>query len=114
MRPEEVESFRRQVQLVARIGEERGEVIAEEICRLSLRDPGPYGGHSRRAASKMVEGKEAERLTLDKAGYLVVYPDPRRNRLTLEHYTNHGVLDCVIEGATPAARSTPHPLSRGW
>jgi len=85
VRPEEVESFRRQVQLVARIGEERGEVIAEEICRLSLRDP------------------EAERLTLDKAGYLVVYPDPRRNRLTLEHYTNHGVLDCVIEGATAAA-----------
>ena len=51
----------------------------------------------------MVQGKEPQRLTLDKAGYLVVYPDPRRKRLALEHYTNHGVLDCVIEGATPAA-----------
>jgi hypothetical protein len=30
-----------------------------------------------------VQGKEPERLTLDKAGYLAVYPDPRRNRLTL-------------------------------
>jgi len=103
VRPEEVESFRRQVQLVARIGEERGEVIAEEICRLSLRDPGPYAGALPPRSIEMVEGKEAERLTLDKAGYLVVYPDPRRNRLTLEHYTNHGVLDCVIEGATAAA-----------
>ncbi len=103
VRPEEIESFRRQVQLVARIGEERGEIIADEIRRLSLRDPGPYAAALPLRSVEMVEGKEPERLTLDKAGYLVVYPDPRRNRLTLEHYTNHGVLDCVIEGATPAA-----------
>lgn len=101
--PQEIEGFRRQVELVARIGEEREEVIVEEIRRLSLRDPGPYAAALPLRSVEMVEGKEPERLTLDKAGYLVVYPDPRRNRLTLEHYTNHGVLDCVIEGATPAA-----------
>jgi tetrahydromethanopterin S-methyltransferase subunit A len=100
---EEIEAVRRQVEPVVRIGEERAEIIAEEVRRLSLRDPGPYPAALPFRSVETVQGKEPERLTLDKAGYLVVYPDPRRKRLTLEHYTNHGVFDCVIEGATPAA-----------
>jgi tetrahydromethanopterin S-methyltransferase subunit A len=50
-----------------------------------------------------VQASEPERFTLDKGGYLVIYPDVRRKHLVLEHYTNPGVLDCVIEGKTPAA-----------
>jgi tetrahydromethanopterin S-methyltransferase subunit A len=100
---EEIEGFRRQVELVARISEGREAVIAEEVRRLSLRDPGPYAAALPVRSVETVQGKEPKRLTLDKAGYLVVYPDPRCNRLMLEHYSNDGVLDCVIEGATPAA-----------
>jgi tetrahydromethanopterin S-methyltransferase subunit A len=91
--PEEIQGFRRQVELVVRIGEERAEEVAEEVRRLSLRDPGLYPAALPRCTVETVQGKEPERLTLDKAGYLVVYPDPRRKRLMLEHYTNHGVLD---------------------
>ena len=101
--PEEIESFRRQVELVARIGEERAEVIAEEVHHLSLSDPGPYPTVLPVHGVETVQGKEPERLTLDNAGYFVIYPDPRRKRLILEHYTIHGVLNCVIEGTTPAA-----------
>ena len=40
---------------------------------------------------------------LDPAGYFVVYPELRRNALVLEHYTNKGVLDAVLEGRTAGA-----------
>lgn len=33
----------------------------------------------------------------------MVYPDAPRRRLVLEHYTNAGVLDCVMEGPPPTA-----------
>src|SRR5690606_20986220 len=46
---------------------------------------------------------EPQRLVLDPAGYFVVYPDARSKRLALEHYTNAGLLNCVMEGTTPAA-----------
>ena len=46
---------------------------------------------------------EPKRLTLDKAGYFVVYPDARNKRLVVEHYTNHGVLNCVLEGGSTGA-----------
>ena len=44
-----------------------------------------------------------QRLTLDPAGYFVVYPDQTHNRITLEHYTNKGVLDRVFTAAEPTA-----------
>lgn len=37
------------------------------------------------------------------AGYFVIYPDTRRRVIQVEHYTNAGVLDCVLTGETPAA-----------
>ena len=40
---------------------------------------------------------EREALVLDPAGYFVVYPEPRRRTLVLEHYTNTGVLDSMLE-----------------
>jgi hypothetical protein len=50
-----------------------------------------------------VQAAEPERLTLDPAGCVVVYPDVRQKCLVLEHHTNTGVLDCVLEGRSPAA-----------
>ncbi|KAB2943585.1 MAG: DUF4346 domain-containing protein [Hyphomicrobium sp.] len=101
--PEEIAAFRRQIELISRIGEEREVAIVDEVDRLRRRDPGPYTAIVAAPAVEMVQGKEPERLVLDAGGYFVVYPDFRHARLTLEHYTNPGVLDCVIEGATPAA-----------
>ena len=39
----------------------------------------------------------------DPAGFFVVYPDAPQRRLIVEHYTNAGVLDCILEGTTPTA-----------
>ena len=33
----------------------------------------------------------------------MVYPDARRQRFVAEHYTVTAVLDCIIEGSSPAA-----------
>ena len=101
--PEEIEAFRQQIELVSRIGEEGEGAIVDEVDRLRRRDPGLYPTTVGAPAVEVTRGKEPERLVLDSAGYFVVYPDFRHERLTLEHYTNPGLLDCVIEGATPAA-----------
>ena len=101
--PEEIEAFRKQVELVPRVGEENEASIAEEVERLARSDPGPYEGAPQASRLEVVQATDPERLTLDKAGYLVIYPDTRRKRLVLEHYTNPGVLDYVIEGETPSA-----------
>ena len=100
---EEVAAFRQNVELVNLIGEERTPVISDQISRCAARNPGTA---SRAAATNLVEVvfvNEPERLVLDAAGYFVVYPEPRRQSLVLEHYTNGGVLDAVLEGRMAGA-----------
>ena len=40
---------------------------------------------------------------LDPAGYVVVYPGRAKRLLRAEHFSNDGVLDCAVEGLTPAS-----------
>lgn len=68
-----------------------------------MRDPGPHEGTATSTRIEVVQASEPQNLTLDRAGYFVVYRDARRGRLVLEHYTNGGVLDCVIEGTSSSA-----------
>lgn len=99
---EEVEAFRRQVELVELIGELDATRIAREIESCAARTPGPFAGAPVAAVIPIVRAQEPARLVLDPAGFLVVYPDRTRG-LVLEHYRNKGVLDLVIEGATASA-----------
>jgi len=100
---EEIQAFLDQIALVPLLGEEREDVIVRELERCHRRDPGPYACAVRGRSVETVQAAEPERLTLDPAGFVVVYPDARQKRLVLEHYTNTGVLDCVLEGRSPAA-----------
>jgi tetrahydromethanopterin S-methyltransferase subunit A len=100
---EEVQAFLDQVELVPKPGEKREDVIGAEIERCDRRDPGPYADAVHERSVTIVHAEEPERFTLDPAGYFVVYPDARHRRLVLEHYTNAGVLDCVLEGKSPGA-----------
>lgn len=100
---EEIQAFIEQVELVPMIGEQTDEIICEQVQTSLARDPGPYRGAPSTAKIEVVQAAEPERLILDKAGYFVVYPDRRMHRLVLEHYTNAGGLDCVMEAiASPA------------
>ncbi len=101
--PEQVEAFRRQVLPVPRIGESDAARIAEDVRQRATAAPGPFDEAPPDVGVATVEASEADRLILDPAGYCVVYPDRAHRRLLLEHYTNAGVLDGVIEGTTSTA-----------
>ena len=100
---DEVEAFLQQVELVSMTGEENPESIAAQIRACAERNPGVYLHPFKEMPVERIQAQEPERLTLDKAGYFVVYPDARSRRLVVEHYTNQGVLNCVLEGASPGA-----------
>ena len=100
---EEVTAFREQVEPVSFIGEERLDSLLQTVQELSLRDPGPCSGSISLTTVESVQAEEPKRLTLDPAGYFVVYPDQRMKRLSLEHYKNSGVLDVVLEGDSASA-----------
>ena len=103
VRPEDVDVFLRQVELVSLIGEEGEGPILGRVEACLLRDPGPFVETTTDGAVPQIEAGEPQRLISDPAGFFVVYPDSPRRRLVIEHYSNDGVLGCVIEGSTPAA-----------
>jgi tetrahydromethanopterin S-methyltransferase subunit A len=100
---EEIHAFTDQLTLVAMMGETREEVISMQVETCRRHDPGPYQGALTGTSVNIVQAAEPERLTLDPAGYVVIYPDGTRRCLVVEHYTNAGVLNCVLEGKSPAA-----------
>ena len=100
---EQVRAFLRQVELLDLVGETSTERIATGISALVARNPGPFGEAVADTALTPVVTTVPQRLIPDPAGFFVVYPDSDHQRLVLEHYTNAGVLDCVLEGRTPAA-----------
>jgi tetrahydromethanopterin S-methyltransferase subunit A len=101
--PAQVDAFLQQVELVACIGEDDSRRIAEHIRSCVARDPGPFADAPGDTGVITIQAPEPQRLVPDAAGFFVVYPDARRPMLLVEHYTTTGVLDCVIEGRTPAA-----------
>ncbi|MCK6544466.1 DUF4346 domain-containing protein [Myxococcota bacterium] len=100
---DQVRAFLRQVELLDLVGETSTERITTNIRELAARDPGPFREHVADDALTPIVAAEPERLIPDPAGFFVVYTDGDRQRLVLEHYTNAGVLDCVLEGRTPAS-----------
>lgn len=100
---EEVRTFVQQVELVAMIGETDTDNIAGGIRACVARNPGAYPHPFKDTVLERIRVSEPKRLTLDKAGYFVIYPDARNQRLVVEHYTNRGVLNCILEGISTGA-----------
>ncbi|MDW8362200.1 MAG: DUF4346 domain-containing protein [Myxococcales bacterium] len=100
---EQIDAFRRQVEIVDCIGEERPLVVLQRVRECASRDPGAFDGWMEGPVVPVLEAREPQRMVADPLGFFVVYPDARRRRLVLEHYRNDGLLDCVMEGTTPAA-----------
>jgi len=73
----------------------------------AARTPRPAEPFQRDRGVPAITGYVPERMVSDPAGYFVVYPDPRRGLLALEHYQNNGVLDVVIEGHSAAELYVP-------
>jgi tetrahydromethanopterin S-methyltransferase subunit A len=97
-----VEHFRSTVEVVDQIGESDVSAIVERARDCAARSPGPSEPFESSRVVDTIAGYVPERMTSDKAGYFVVYPDRARHVLLLEHYRNDGVLDVVIEGRVAA------------
>ena len=100
---EHIELFRKQVQLVSMIGEQDAARIAQTIVDRHAQGLPAFGGSGTDVAMETVRAQEPQFYKSDPVGFFVVYPDRRARRLVVEHYTNAGVLDCVVEGSTPTA-----------
>lgn len=100
---EEIEAFRRQVEVVAAIGERDATHVSALIRAAAACAPGAFEDVPSTTTIERVAAAEPRRLVPDPAGYFIVYPDARRGTILLEHITNAGVLTVVFEGKTPAA-----------
>jgi tetrahydromethanopterin S-methyltransferase subunit A len=110
--PEAVARFREVVEVVDLIGEDEATQVILEAQRCAARNPGPAKPYAVSYTVTPVPGYLPARMVSDPAGYFVIYVDPNRGLLSLEHYLNDGVLDTVIEGHTAAELYIP-AIDRG-
>jgi tetrahydromethanopterin S-methyltransferase subunit A len=54
------------------------------------------------AAVEHIRAKASQHLQLDRAGFFIVLPQPRKGLIVCEHYENNGRLAHVIEGRQAA------------
>lgn len=100
--PAQVMRFQNQVEVIDMVGCEDREIIEAVARKLAARNPGAMPdaviaeGVPRHVASDKVT------LKLDKAGFLIIHPQPGRDWLVVEHYKNSGEPTCIVEGSDPA------------
>jgi tetrahydromethanopterin S-methyltransferase subunit A len=104
---EAVGHFRETVEVVDLVGETRLHRILDRARDCAARNPGPARPLAATRGVTTIAGYVPKRMISDLAGYFVVFPDHGRRLLTLEHYSNDGVLDVVIEGANAAELYIP-------
>lgn len=122
--PEEVEAFRKQVQVVDLIECEDVEKIVEKMQALSQTQYSSCGckkqGEKSGALQSLttvttpiIQAKEPVKFRMDKAGYFVILPQSSREAIVVEHYSYNNVLLRAIEGKN--ARSIYWTLiENGW
>lgn len=113
--PSEVESFRKQVQVVDLIGCEDAEKIINKIDEFSKVPAStckcnecsePISTVPISSVSKII-ASEPKKLKMDKAGYFVVIPSLEKNSIVVEHYGYDNKLLHIIEGKdAPSIYST--------
>jgi len=102
----EVESFRKQVQVVDMIGCEDTETIVKKIKELpmnhktscSCADCNDETAVTEIADVPIIQAKEPSKIQMDKAGYFVVLPQAHRGTILVEHYGYDDKLLHTIEG----------------
>lgn len=96
-----VDHFRRQVEVVDHRGVVDVGVLIQAVEDAATVAPGPIEeAPPLERVFRHIPATRADRLILDPAGYVVVFPDRRRGLLVAEHYGKNGVLHAVVEGST--------------
>ena len=117
----EVETVRRQVVVVNMIGCDDEERIIQKIRALSRRLNRTCNGEESAVAKKpvrisqvsVIHAKEPSGVVMDRAGYFVIFPQPEKQRIVVEHYAYDNTLQRIIEGRD--ARSLYWTIiTNGW
>lgn len=103
---EEINSFRKQVEVVDMIGCSDEKAIIYKIKEFALKYKFSYNPSDSEKEKAVIDKKETEviqahepqNIILDKAGYFVILPIPEKNIITVEHYSYDNTLLRVIEG----------------
>lgn len=103
---EEVEGFRKQIQVVDMIGCEDEERIVERLKELSQRlDLSRSSEESREITrpvrlsdAPIIHAEQPAKVEMDKAGYFVILPQPDKQIIVVEHYSYDNTLQRVIDG----------------
>lgn len=96
--PEVVRQFRESVEVLDMIGESDIDKILESFGSLARRAPSVNKSLEVNIPVRKISGHLPDKTTLDPKGYFLIFADGLHSSLTLEHYTNNGVLDTRIEG----------------
>jgi tetrahydromethanopterin S-methyltransferase subunit A len=97
-----VDHFRRTREVIDLIDLSEVESILAATRDCAARNPGTAELLSDNRPIVPVTGSVPARMVSDPAGYFVICPDPARSILSLEHFTNNGVLTTIIEGGSAA------------
>lgn len=103
---EEVEAFRKQVQVVDMIGCEDEKRIVEELKELpqrldlscSCEETGEITRPVRLSEVPIIQAEQPAKVEMDKTGYFVILPQPEKQLIVVEHYSYDNALQRVIEG----------------
>ncbi|MBU0561298.1 MAG: DUF4346 domain-containing protein [Bacteroidetes bacterium] len=116
---EEIDSFRKQVEVVNMIGCSDNDLIVNKIKELASKPKGyiPNSTLMEKIKSscgceecedenlstkikevEVIQAKEPSNIIMDKAGYFVILPIPEKNIINVEHYSYDNTLLRVIEG----------------
>ena len=104
--PEEINNFRRQIEIIDLIGEEQIEAVMDEVVAARERNPGAFTGSPIPAGSgsaKAVESitcrhRESQDYKADPAGFFVIQIDAQACEILVEHYSAELELLRVLHG----------------
>lgn len=103
---EEVEAFRKQVQVVDMIGCDDEERIVEKLKELSQRlalsgsceETKEITRPVRLSEVPIIQAEQPAKVEMDRAGYFVILPQPDKQTIVVEHYSYDNTLQRVIDG----------------
>lgn len=101
---DEVEAFRKQVQVIDAIGCEDVDTIVDEIRKISQQVNSLCTSCEcvvevkSTEAVQVIQAQEPDGVEMDRAGYFVIIPQHRREIIVVEHYSYDNRLLRVIEG----------------
>ncbi len=102
----EINSFRKQVEVVDMIGCSDENLIVQKIKELAFKKKSTCGCENcedeqvdvKFATMEVLQAQEPSNIIMDKAGYFVILPIPKKHIINVEHYSYDNTLLRVVEG----------------